>query len=83
MNQNIEDYCYGLAVGSPLGPSLANIVMCALEHKFLDNCPSGFKPALYCRYVDDTFAFFVIGSKLISSCLILIPVMKISLLQLN
>ena len=45
-------------MGSPLGPSLGNILMCALERKFLDNCPSLFKPTLYRRRVDDTFCIF-------------------------
>ena len=45
-------------MGSPLGPSLAKLFMCALEQKFLDNCPSEFKPILYRRYVHDTFCIF-------------------------
>ena len=45
-------------MGSPLGPSLANMFMCDLESKFLDDCPSQFKPIIYRRYVDDTFCLF-------------------------
>ena len=45
-------------MGSPLGPSLAYIFMCTLEHKFLDNCPSEFKPSFYRRYVDATLRIF-------------------------
>ena len=45
-------------MGPPLGPSLANIFMCTLERKFLDNCPSEFKPSLYRRCVDDAFCIF-------------------------
>ena len=41
-------------MGSSLGPSLANTFMCDLERKFLDDCPSQFKPIIYRRYVDDT-----------------------------
>ena len=48
----------GVAMGSLLGPSLANIFMCALEQNFLSNCPLHFQPLLYCRYVDDTFRIF-------------------------
>ena len=91
----LYDQIDSIAMGSPLGPFQANIFMCALEHIFLDK---GIKkyvlmPTLYRRCVDDTFCilcmlmilfvFFAIGCKLISSCLILIPVMKISLLWLN
>ena len=45
-------------MGSPLGPSIANIFMCSLEQKYLNGCPSEFKPFLYRRYVDDTFCLF-------------------------
>ena len=48
----------GVAMGSPLGPTLANIFMCALEQNFLTNCPSEFQPILYRRYVDDTYCIF-------------------------
>ena len=45
-------------MGSPLGPTLANIFMSVLETKFMANCPFGFKPILYRRYVDDTYCLF-------------------------
>ena len=45
-------------MGSPLGPSFANIFMCALEQNFLSNCPSNYKSILYRRFVDDTFCIF-------------------------
>ena len=48
----------GMAMGSPLGPTFANIFMCALEENFLNNCPDHFKPIFYKRYVDDTFLLF-------------------------
>ena len=57
-NNQLYNQIDGVAMGSPLGPSLANIFMFALEEKFLDNCPSDFKPILYRRYVDDTFGTF-------------------------
>ena len=45
-------------MGSPLGPSFANIFMCALEQNFLSNCPSNHKPIFYRSFVDDTFCIF-------------------------
>ena len=45
-------------MGSPLGPTFANIFMCHLEEKFLAECPILFKPVYYKRYVDDTFSLF-------------------------
>ena len=45
----------GAAMGSPLGPALANIFMCSFENKWLKDCPSGLKPVFYRRYVDDIF----------------------------
>ena len=48
----------GVAMGSPLGPTLANIFLCHYEEIWLDNCPLQFKPEYYRRYVDDTFVLF-------------------------
>ena len=48
----------GVAMGSPLGPILANIFLCYHEKKWLENCPPEFKPIKYVRYVDDTFLLF-------------------------
>ena len=48
----------GVAMGSPLGPTLANIFLCHYEEMWLDNCPKQFKPEYYRRYVDDTFVLF-------------------------
>ena len=48
----------GVAMGSPLGPALANIFMCSFESKWLRDCPNDFKPVFYRRYVDDIFALF-------------------------
>ena len=45
----------GVAMGSPLGPALANIFVRYQEEKlFIDNNPF----LIYFRYVDDTFAMF-------------------------
>ena len=43
----------GVAMGSPLGPLLANVFMCHLEEELSDN---GLIPSFYKRYVDDTLA---------------------------
>ena len=48
----------GVGMGNPLGPTLANAFLCHHEIKWLDNCPSDFKPIFYRRYVDDTFILF-------------------------
>lgn len=45
-------------MGSPLGPTLANIFMAFYETKWLDQCPPEFKPFFYRRYIDDIFVMF-------------------------
>ena len=48
----------GVAMGSPLGPTLANLFLAYYESKWLDNCPLKFRPMYYRRYVDDIFLMF-------------------------
>ena len=49
----------GVAMGSPLGPSFANMFMADLEQKhFEDMVKPSFFPTVYYRYVDDTFCLF-------------------------
>ena len=48
----------GAAMGSSLGPTLANAFLCHYEKERLDKCPSHFKPIVYRRYVDDIFVLF-------------------------
>ena len=48
----------GVGMGLPLGPTFANIFMCFNENKWLNDCPSEFRPVLYKRYVDDCFVMF-------------------------
>ena len=48
----------GVAMGSPLGPILANILLSHHEENWLNKCPIEFKPSFYRMYVDDIFVFF-------------------------
>ena len=48
----------GVAMGFPLGPTLANVFLCYHEKIWLQNCPSEFKPVIYRKYVDDTLLLF-------------------------
>ena len=48
----------GVAMGSPLGPTLANIFLSNHEQIWLKNCPCEFNPVIYKRYVDATFLLF-------------------------
>ena len=48
----------GVAMGSPLGPTFANILLSYREQIWLINCPCEFKPVIDKRYVDDTSLLF-------------------------
>ena len=48
----------GVAMGSPLGPTLANLFLVYYERKWLEKCPLQFRPKYYRRYVDDIFLMF-------------------------
>ena len=48
----------GVAMGAPLGPTLANAFLCHYEKEWLDHCPIHFKTMIYKRYVADIFALF-------------------------
>ena len=47
-----------VAMGSPLGPTLANAFLCHYEKEWLDNCPIHFKPVIYKRYLDGVLFSF-------------------------
>ena len=49
---------YGLAMGSPLGPTMASVFLSFYEFKWLEQCPKEFKQVYYKRYVDDIFVLF-------------------------
>ena len=54
-NGNMFRQIDGISMGSPLGPSLANIFLGYYENKILHRADG---LLYYCRYVDDTFAVF-------------------------
>ena len=45
-------------MGSPLGPTLANVFLCHNEEEWLQKCPKQFSPSYYNRFMDDTFLLF-------------------------
>ena len=57
-----DNYFYsqleGVSMGSPLGPTFANVFLCHHEKQWLDACPKHFKPVYYKRYVDDIITLF-------------------------
>ena len=53
-----------LVMGSPLRPSFANAILSYHEENWLTNCPQGFKPVFYPRYVDYFFILFKSNDKL-------------------
>ena len=48
----------GVAMGSSLGPILANVFLSFCEVKWLEQNPNEFQPVFYRRYVDDIFVLF-------------------------
>ena len=48
----------GVAMGNPLGPTMANIFMSQFEKKWIDDCSLVSRPTYYRRYVDDIFVLF-------------------------
>ena len=48
----------GVTVGSPLGPTLVNLLLPYSKRKRLDNCPIQFRPRHCRRYVYDIFVMF-------------------------
>ena len=48
----------GAAMGSPLGPTSAGILLCQHEINWLKSCPKIFRSVYYKIYVDDIFPSF-------------------------
>ncbi len=46
-NKTFYQQIDGVAMGSPLGPSFANLFLAHHETKWLDDCPVEFKPKFY------------------------------------
>ena len=57
-NGKLYNQLDGLAMGSPVAPTMANLFLCFNEKVWLQNCPKNFKPVYYRRYMDDTFLLF-------------------------
>ena len=54
-DEQFYEQCDGVAMGSLLGPTLANVFIYHFETIWLKNCPAHFKPIVYRRFVGDTF----------------------------
>ena len=48
----------GVAMGSPLWPTFANVFVCVYEILWLEKWPPEFRPVIYKRFVDDIFLLF-------------------------
>ena len=57
-NRKLYKQVGGVAIGSPLGPTLVNAFLVHFEKNWLQNCASDFKPHYYGRYFDDIFVSF-------------------------
>ena len=57
-NEKVYKQLDGVAMGSPLGPTLANIFMSHFENTFLGATPRNIAPKFYRRYVDDILVGF-------------------------
>ena len=52
----------GVAMGSPLGPALANAFLAHHETVWLEECPLSFAPIFFARYVDEIYIEILIES---------------------
>ena len=57
-DQKLYQQIDGVGMGLPLGPTFANAFLCHHEEKWLNNCPSEYRPLYFRRYVDDCFIIF-------------------------
>ena len=49
---------FGVAMGSPLSPILANLCMEFIEKRFIKTLPNDIRPLFWVRYVDDIFIIY-------------------------
>ena len=73
----------GVAMGSPLGPTMANVFLSFYEIKWLEQCPKEFKPVFSRRYL---MTFLFSSNRLSTSrnfLIILILVIQTCLSSLN
>ena len=54
-NSTFYEQSDNVAIGSPLGLALANILMSSLKNKLLKDYPDSLKPFIYRRYDDNVF----------------------------
>ena len=47
-----------MAIGSPIGPTLANAFLVYHEKSWLEHCPLEYRPLHYRRYLDDILVLF-------------------------
>ncbi len=57
-NNKLYQQIDGVAMGLPVGPTLANAFLCYHESIWLKDCADAFRPLRYNRYVDDCFLIF-------------------------
>ena len=48
----------GVAMGSPLAPTMANVLSSFYAVKWLEQCPKEFEPIFYRKYVNYIFVLF-------------------------
>ena len=58
----------GVAMGSPLGPTIANVFLSFYKVKWLQQYPKEFKPVFYRRYVDGISVLFKLAESLSKFC---------------
>ena len=57
-NQKHYKQCDGVAMGSPLVSTLANVFMCYFENIWLENCPTQFKSVVCIEDMWTTHFYF-------------------------
>ena len=60
-DRNVCKQVDGVAMGSPLGPSLVNAFLAHYEQIWLNHCPDEFRPVYYKRYVGDIFVLLLMN----------------------